>query len=346
LGRCAEKVRNRRIDDIERLIERWRGKRIIIFGDMILDEFVYGVTDRVSREAPVVIVRYDGSGYAAGGAANAALNIASLGGKAVPIGFIGDDPAGARLRGILKDAGIGAGTLLLFKDRPTTNKIRVMAGDYHAQRQQMLRIDREQVAPLSARQEQRLFRVFERELGRADAVVLSDYRQGALPDSVIHRTIRMCRAARVPVVADSRSRLLTFKGVTTATPNEVEAAAAAGIDLTGEKVVERIGRRLLKRLASSSVLVTRGRFGMSLFVPGKQTRSVPVIGSEEATDVTGAGDTVVSAVALTLTVGGDMEAAMHVANAAAAIVVMKRGTAAATVAELRALLSRIRSGEV
>jgi rfaE bifunctional protein kinase chain/domain len=339
-------VRTRRVEEMERALGSWSGKRIIVFGDMILDEFVYGVTDRVSREAPVVIVRYDGSGFAAGGAANAALNVASLGGRAIPVGFTGDDQAGCRLREILKDAGMGVRSVKIFKDRPTTNKTRIMAGDYHAQRQQMLRIDREQGSPLSTRQERSLIGVFERELGRADAVILSDYNQGALTPRVVKRAIGLCRSTRIPVIADSRSRLAIFKGVTTATPNEVEAAAAAGIDLDGERIVEKIGRRLLQRMASSSILVTRGRFGMSLFERRRKTRSVSVIGSEEATDVTGAGDTVVSSVALTLTVGGDMEAAMHIANAAASIVVMKRGTAAATAAELGSLLSLMRSGEV
>lgn len=334
------------IDDMERVIDRWRGKRVIIFGDMILDEFIYGVTDRVSREAPVVIVRYDGSGYAAGGAANAALNVASLGGTAVPIGFIGDDTAGGRLREILKEAGIGVGKLAVFGDRPTTNKVRIMAGDYHSQRQQMLRIDREQRAPLVESQEKRLLGIFERELDRADAVVLSDYNQGTLPDGIVKDAVRLCRRARIPVIADSRSRLLAFQGVTTATPNEVEAAAAAGIDLTGEEIVDKVGRKLLKRISSASLLVTRGKFGMSLYEPGRRRRSVSVIGSREATDVTGAGDTVVSTVALTLAVDGNMETAMWIANAAASIVVMKRGTAAATEAELRSLLSRIRNGEI
>ncbi|HER44410.1 MAG TPA: hypothetical protein ENO08_08120, partial [Candidatus Eisenbacteria bacterium] len=155
----------------------------------------------------------------------------------------------------------------------------------------------------------------------------------------------LCRKARVPVIADSRSRLPLFKGVTTATPNEVEAAAAAGIGLEGERAVEKIGRKLLRKLSASSILVTRGRFGMSLFERRKRTRSVPVIGSEEATDVTGAGDTVVSAVALTLAAGGGMDAAMRMANAAASIVVMKRGTATVSAVELRSLLSRIRGGE-
>lgn len=336
----------RRAVEMKRTLECWSGKRIIVFGDLILDEFVYGSTDRVSREAPVVIVRYDGDGFAAGGAANAALNVASLGGMAVPIGFTGDDPAGSRLRELLKDAGTLVGCMRRFKDRPTTRKTRIMAGDYHAQRQQMLRIDREQDSPLSARQERGLIGIFEREIERADAVILSDYNQGVLTPRMIRRAIGLCRSARVPVVADSRSRLSLFKGVTAATPNEVEAAAAAGIELDGEGIVERIGRRLLRSMAASSILVTRGRFGMSLFERGRKTRSVPVIGSEEATDVTGAGDTVVSAVALTLAVGGDMETAMHIANAAASIVVMKRGTATVTAGELGSLLSQMFDEEV
>ena len=331
---------------MEKLTTRWRGKRVLVFGDMILDEFIYGVTDRVSREAPVVIVRYDGNGYAAGGAANAALNVASLGGKAVPIGFVGGDDAGERLEEILAEAGVGVKTIARLRGRPTTNKVRIMAGDYHAQRQQMLRIDREQDEPLTEVQGRRLLGILERQMARADAVILSDYNQGTLTSGIVRRAISLCRRARVPVLADSRSRLPLFRGVTTATPNEVEASAAAGIDLGGERAVDRIGRRLLKILSASSILVTRGRFGMSLFEPGKRKRSVSVIGSEEATDVTGAGDTVVSTAALTLAAGGDMEAAMRIANAAAAIVVMKRGTAVASVEELRSLLSRLRDGEV
>ncbi|HER43726.1 MAG TPA: carbohydrate kinase, partial [Candidatus Eisenbacteria bacterium] len=182
-------MRNSLFAHEDELIASWRGKRIVVLGDMILDEFLYGVTDRVSREAPVVIVRYDGSGFAAGGAANAALNVASLGGKAVPVGFIGVDEAGARLLGILKEAGAKAAGLKVFRGRPTTNKMRVMAGDYHAQRQQMLRIDREQGVPLSPAEEKSLFDLFERELARADAVVMSDYNQGALPDRLIVRAI-------------------------------------------------------------------------------------------------------------------------------------------------------------
>jgi rfaE bifunctional protein kinase chain/domain len=205
----------------------------------------------------------------------------------------------------------------------------------------MLRIDKEQRAPLSGREQDLLMGLFEQELARADAAILSDYSQGIFTERTIARAIDLCRRGEVPVVADSRSRLSYFKGVTSATPNEVEASLSAGIELTGEEDLERIGRRLLRRLSCASILVTRGRFGMSLFERRKRPRSVSVVGSHEATDVTGAGDTVVSAVALTLAAGGQMEEAMQVANAAASVVVMKRGTAVATVPELLDVIRRL-----
>lgn len=321
-------------EHMTRIVEQWRDKRIVIFGDMILDQFIYGVTDRVSREAPVVIVRYDGIGYALGGAANAARNVAALGGIAVPIGFTGADDSGETMKRLMTQSGMSIRAIQTMKDRPTTTKIRVVAGDYHAQRQQMLRIDKEQRVPLSSREEVRFLNLLRRELVSAEAVILSDYNQGIFNERVIGEAIRSCRSAGIPVIADSRSKLILFRGVTSATPNEVEASAAAGIALSGEEALEKIGRKLLGKLSSRSVLVTRGRFGMSLFERRKRTRSIGVIGSEEATDVTGAGDTVVSAVALALAVNGEMEVAMHIANAAASVVVMKRGTAVATVPEL------------
>jgi rfaE bifunctional protein kinase chain/domain len=341
-----KKRRERITDHMERIVERWRGKRVLVFGDMILDQFIYGVTDRVSREAPVVIVRYDGTGYAPGGAANAARNVSSLGGTAVPIGFVGADDAGETLKRLLKEAGMGMRAVATLRKRPTTNKVRVMAGDYHSQRQQMLRIDREQRIALNSREQSRLMSLFRRELCRADAVILSDYNQGIFSAPLIAEAVDSCRKARVPVVADSRSRLASFRGVTSATPNEVEASLSAGIMLAGEEDLEKIGRKLIRKLSCSSILVTRGRFGMSLFERRKRSRSVGVIGSHEATDVTGAGDTVVSAVALTLAANGPMEAAMHIANAAASVVVMKRGTAVATVRELLGVLRGIRGEEV
>jgi rfaE bifunctional protein kinase chain/domain len=330
---------------IRSILARWRGKRVLILGDMILDEFIFGRTDRVSREAPVVVVRYDRSSCGLGGAANAAQNVASLGGAAVPIGIVGRDEAGSKLRALLAGKGIPVRCLISSGERCTTSKIRVMAGDYHAQQQQIVRIDKEQNGVIAPETEQRLLTLFRKELRKADAVIVSDYHQGLFTDRMIRESIGLCRESGKPVVADSRFRLGRFTGVTSATPNEVEAASAAGVEIAGDVSIEKIGRRLLRRLASGSILVTRGKLGMALFEPRRRIKSVEVVGSPEATDVTGAGDTVVSAVALTLSAGSDMTAAMHIANMAASIVVMKRGTAVATQSELLSLISGAQARE-
>jgi rfaE bifunctional protein kinase chain/domain len=320
------------------LISSWRNKKVIVLGDMILDEFILGTTNRVSREAPVVIVKYDESLYGLGGAANAVQNIAALGGNPVAIGVIGTDDSGRRMKQLFRAKGVAAQGLVSAPSRTTTTKVRVLAGDYHAQRQQIVRIDKEQDIPLTVHEEDRVISAFKGELGKTDTVILSDYHQSVFSDRIISESIHLCRRRGVPVVADSRFRLKKFRGVTTATPNEVEAAAAVGWELAGDEAVTRIGRKLLKALAASSLLVTRGRYGMALFEPGKRVQTVDVIGSTEATDVTGAGDTVAASVALTLAAGGDMSAAMRIANIAASIVVMKRGTAVAEADEIDELV--------
>lgn len=322
-------------------IESWKGARILVLGDMILDEFILGRTDRVSREAPVVIVRYDGSSYSPGGAANAAQNVAALGGTAVPVSVIGEDESGARLAALLMERGVTARHLIAAKGRVTTTKTRVMAGDFHAQRQQVVRIDREQGEPISRRLEDRILSILEREAPRSGAILLSDYHQHLFTPRIIRESIALCRTSRIPIVVDSRWRLNDFSGLTIATPNEVEAAQAAGIELAGERSLARIGRRLLGRLRAKGILVTRGRFGMTLFERGKPSVSTDVVGSREATDVTGAGDTVAAAVSLALAAGHSMRIAMHCANIAASIVVMKRGTAVASAAEILEAIDRL-----
>ena len=329
-------------DDVSALaaiVRRGRGERVVVLGDLMMDEFVYGRTDRVSREAPVVVVRYDGSGFSPGGAANAAQNVAALGGRAVPVGFVGDDERGGMLRSLLAGAGVATAGILVFRDRFTTTKMRLMAGDYHAQRQQIVRVDREQRNATTAREESRLIARFRREAAKAAAVVLSDYQQGVFSERIIAEAIAFCRERSIPVVADSRFRLGSFRGVTTAVPNEVEAHAAAGT-VPGRDPVDAAGRRLLKELGSDSVVVTRGRFGMSLFRRRRPRFDLDVVGSAEATDVTGAGDTVAATIALSLAAKADIRAAMLLANAAASIVVMKRGTAVADAAELAGLLGK------
>ncbi len=305
----------------------WKGRKVLVVGDMILDEYLYGMTDRVSREAPVVIVRYDESSWSPGGAANAATNIASLGGRAVAAGVTGRDDAADRLGEMLRSSGVDTGGIIASAGRMTTSKTRVLAGDFHAQRQQIVRIDRESRSELTPSVEKRLLRAIESRLPRCGAVILSDYGQGVLTGGVAPAVIEMASVSGIPVIADSRFGLQRLRGITTATPNEVEAAEAAGIEPGSEEALEKTGRKLMRMLRSDSLLITRGRLGMALFRPRRKTLKVGVVGSPEATDVTGAGDTVVSAIALTLAAGAGMTEAMLAANVAASIVVMKRGTA-------------------
>jgi rfaE bifunctional protein kinase chain/domain len=333
-----------RVRILRSAVESLAGKRVLVLGDMILDEFVFGRTERVSREAPVVIVRYDDTGYSPGGAANAAQNVAALGGTAVPVSVVGADVSGERLASLLRSRGVGVRHLVVERGRITATKTRIMAGDFHAQRQQVLRIDRGEDGPISRRAEERMLAIFEREVRRAGAVLLSDYHQQCFTPRVIKETISLCRAHRVPAVVDSRFRLGEFKGITVATPNEVEAAQAAGIELGSRGALERIGRRLLRRLAARAILVTRGRFGMTLFEPVRKSVSAEVVGSSEATDVTGAGDTVAAVVALALAAGQTMVGAMRLANIAASIVVMKRGTAVASREEMVRAIDELERG--
>ncbi len=316
----------------------WSGKKVIVLGDFILDEFIYGTTDRVSREAPVVIVRYEKSEFLPGGGANAARNIVSLGGVAIAVGMVGKDENGRILKSGLREAGVSVRGLVAVADRRTTSKTRVMAGDYHAQRQQIIRIDRENSRQVTKIYEERVLRAFRREVLRADAVIMSDYQEGVFTGRVIKEAIDICKRRNIPVIADSRFRLDEFRGVTAATPNEMEAVSAAGLGLAGDKSVDMAAKKLIDQLSLSYLIVTRGKFGMSLYRPGKRKISVPVIGSDEATDVTGAGDTVAAVIGLAAADGRDMITAMRIANAAASVVVMKRGTAVASGEEITRVL--------
>jgi len=319
-------------------LSKWKGRRIVVMGDLILDEFIYGTALRVSREAPVVIIRYDGNYFCPGGAANAVQNISSMGGLAIPVGVVGRDVDGRKLLKLF-DKGVERRFIVCSSERETTKKIRVMAGEYHAQRQQIVRIDKEGVGFVSEKLEKKLLSLLKLALKDADALLLSDYNQGVFTDTVIEDAIGMAKDRGVPVIVDSRFKLGKFKGVTIATPNELEAAQAVGSD--GLDIdVEKVGRKLLKMMKARAVLVTMGKEGMMLFERGKRTKEVSVIGTSEATDVTGAGDTVSSAVSLTLASGFDFEVAMQLANISASIVVMKRGVATASIEEIKDKVER------
>ncbi len=333
-------MRGDRFRELADLIKLIRGRRVVVLGDMILDEFIYGTAVRVSREAPVVIVRYDGDSFLPGGASNAAQNVAAMGGGSYAVGVVGDDDEGRRLMEILEERGVDTNGIVVSSGRYTTKKVRVMAGEYNAQKQQVVRIDKENGAPLDSSIEKELLRNYSRALKGAEAVLLSDYNQGVFSRRVAIDAIAMAKERGVPVVVDSRFQLACFKGATIATPNELEAAQAVGEDAINTEI-EMIGRKLLRLIRSEALLVTRGSEGMALFERRKRTKYVGVIGSSEATDVTGAGDTVSSAVALSLAAGMGFESAMHLSNVAASIVVMKRGVATASFDEISEKLKSI-----
>ncbi len=319
------------------LLPAFRRTDVVVVGDFVADEYVYGETDRVSREAPVLVVRYESSELKAGGAGNAAQNLAALGVRVRAVGAIGDDALGAALLDELEAGGVEVSGIIRVPGRPTEAKTRILAGGRSTRRQQMIRLDRSPAEPLPETIERRLVRTLEKLGRRASAVLVSDYGSGAVGPAAIEALRRLKRGG-VPVCVDSRYNLRGFSGLTMVKPNEVELETASGVPLSGPGGVERAARALIKRIGCDVLLVTRGRNGMSVFRPGVPPVHVPAHGSHEAVDVTGAGDTVAATFTAGLAAGGDPVAAARLANVAGALVVRKAGTATVPREELAAEL--------
>ena len=321
------------------LVDAFGHRRIVIVGDLIADEFIYGQIARVSREAPVLILNYDSSEIVPGGAGNAASNVAALGGDATTVGVVGRDESGRRLLATMKRRRIDVRGMVVPAGYRTPTKTRILAGGIHSAKQQVVRIDRAANGAADERT-RALFedRVLTAATG-ADALLVSDYGTALVTPALVGRARdRM----RLPIVlVDSRYDLLRFKGMTACTPNESEVEQALGIRIgDNARALEKAGRAVLARTRSRAVLVTRGSRGMALFRAGEKTVHIPIVGSDQIADVTGAGDTVIATMALALAAGGTFEEAAQLANHAGGIVVMKRGTATVTAAELRASLTQ------
>jgi len=316
-----------------RLVESFQGKRVIVLGDLVADEYVYGKPARISREAPVLILRYLSREVRLGGAGNACHNLHRLGARVLPVGVVGADWAGEALRDLFTGMDIPTDGILTVADRVTPVKTRIMAGGYVATRQQVVRVDREPDGPPPPRAEAPLLERLGTWGAEVDAVVLSDYGYGTVGAGPLEWA-RALETRGVVVCADSRYDLLRFERVTAATPSEPEVEQLLGLSLNGEKAVEQAGWRLLERLGSRLLLVTRGSKGLALFERGGSGTFLPIYGSDEIADVTGAGDTVISTFTLALAGGGRPLDAARLANYAGGIVVMKRGTAPVTRAEL------------
>src|SRR5438067_3771294 len=276
--------------DLERLLDRFSGARVAVLGDLVADEFVYGETDRISREAPVLIVRYESAELKPGCAANAIANLCALGAQVQAIGLVGDDEIGRRLRQLLREAGADDSTVLVKEDAPTSTKTRVLAGGKNTRRQQMLRIDRDGPRPPGATLSQKLIRALAQAAAKCDAVLVSDYGLGLFTPAVVD-AVRSVAAQGRTVCVDARSGIARYRGVAVAKPNEVELEQAVGRAIGDDPgALEEAGRELLKTLRAEALLVTRGRNGMALLRPGSPTALVPVHGSADAMDVTGAGE--------------------------------------------------------
>ncbi len=312
------------------LLNNFARATVLLVGDVMLDEYVWGDVRRISPEAPVPVVEVRERSYMPGGAANVANNIAHLSGHVHLGGVVGRDDAGKRLRALLQDAQIDTEGLISDSTRPTTTKLRIVA---HSQ--QLARVDSEKRHALDAQQEAALLQWANARMANVGACVLSDYSKGVLSPSLIRGLIDCARAHGKPVIVDPKGSDYTrYQGAAVITPNAHEAERATQIEIHSETDVQAIGDRLLELLPGSALLLTRGAQGMSLFVAGQLPVHIPTVG-QSVYDVTGAGDTVISALALALAAGASLEEGARLANHAAGIVVGKLGTAPVTLEELR-----------
>ena len=327
------------------LIGAFPGRTVAVVGDVVADEFVYGRVSRVSREAPVLILDYDTTEVVAGAAGNAANNVVTLGGRARLAAVAGRDAAGRRLLAGLR-RGVDRRHVAQPTGAATAIKTRILAGGVHSAKQQVVRMDRT-AGPPDARAHAAFARAALAAARGADAVLLSDYGSGLVTPALAAKVRAEARrdSRRVPVLIDSRYNVLRFHGLTACTPNESEVEQALGVRINDDvRVLERAGRHILKTSRMRAVLITRGSRGMALFEPGRPTVHIPIFGSDEIADVTGAGDTVMATLTLALAAGGTCEQGARLANYAGGLVVMKRGTATVSAVELRRAVRRDAGG--
>lgn len=317
------------------IIDKFPSIRIAVWGDIILDEYLFGNTRRISREAPVLILSYHKKEFSLGGAGNSVLNLRALGVEPVPIGVIGADESGQTVKRILKAHAIATDGLSVKKGYPTPLKTRILAGEENTKKQQILRIDREGRVPETAGLKQKLRLALRKAEKECDALLVSDYHYDTVKEDLFKAALPGFKKSGLPVTLDSRFRLLTFKGVTIATPNEPEVEDALKVRLEDASLLIEAGKSILKKLQSPALLITRGSRGMALFQKGKKPILLPIFGTTDIVDVTGAGDTVISVFTAALACGATFLQAARLANYAGGIVVMKKGTATVTPLELK-----------
>lgn len=320
------------------IIERFHKAKIGVLGDLIADIYVFGSPGRLSREAPIVVIEYESEELRPGGAANSAHNLAALGASVFPVGVAGDDKEGRLLKEILCRGKVASEGIFLEPGRETVTKTRIFAGDLHTVKQQMARIDKGEPQKTDSAVENKVLRVIADFGRKVSAWIISDYGYGLITDRIREKVKSLCPDKIV--VADSRYANRDLSTITAITPNESEALAFGRNFLGGEDDIFIIGEQILEVLNLRAALITRGNKGMTLFERGRKPVEIPIVGTEEIVDVSGAGDTVVATFTLALASGASFEQSAHLANYAASVVVMKRGTATCSTDELIQTVTR------
>jgi len=316
------------------IVRRFPQRKLLIIGDTIADRFLYGTISRVSREAPVFILRHEHTETVPGGAANCAVNLASLGASVSLISAAGDDEAGRALREKLSEAGVDCSGLFLSDKLGTTTKVRILAGQSHSSRQQVIRIDYEGEPLRDSELQASISDQLKNKIADADAVIISDYNYGVANEPTIELVREWARVKAIPALVDSRFRLAQFGDFTSATPNEEEVEHLLGEPLISETQLELAAMELKTQLGYRALLVTRGGKGMMLLEDGIAPLHIKAVGAREPVDGTGAGDTVIATFALALASEASFSDAARLANYAGGLVVMKRGTASVSSEEL------------
>lgn len=320
---------------LKKIVNTFPKVTIAVVGDMVADEFVFGEISRVSREAPVLILRHRERSVVPGGGANAVCNLASLGVNVLPVGVVGQDEAGRLLVREFRRKHIPLSGILKEKSYMTVTKSRILAGMAHTARQQVVRIDREPQEEPNPHLQREIVRSAREYARIADALLVSDYGYGAASPAILDAIRARGRLDRVPVVLDSRYRILQYSGIAAATPNEPEVEAAIGMRIGNDwSRLCSSGEALMSRMKLQSLVITRGRDGMVAFEGKRHPVDIPIFGSDQVADVTGAGDTVIATFSAAFAAGASTEEAAQLANYAGGIVVMKRGTATVSQAEL------------
>ena len=320
----------------KKIVQSFADVSVAVLADLVADEFVFGEIARVSREAPVLILKHRERTVVPGGGGNAIMNLASLGVNVLPVGLVGDDEPGERLLEKLREAKVPTSGLARLKGYVTTTKTRILAGMSHNSRQQVVRVDREP-APLGEGHPvlTKLVNTTREYANASDAFLISDYGYGAATPQLLKQVRSNGCMQNKPITLDSRYRILEYSGVTAATPNEPEVEEALQTRIGNDTArLFSAGEHLLGRMGLESLVITRGRDGMVAFEKDAAPSVIPIFGSDQVVDVTGAGDTVIATFTAALAAGADTAAAARLANFAGGIVVMKRGTATVSSKEL------------